>query len=176
MKKFTLLFLALSSLTFAAASTSGTKNENPTTSSTKDTAGININVSAFVTSFTETQLTIDDENGVQISTINFHHELNQNPDTFALNGNISLNTTIYAKAPGLTAGRESTITTSTLEPFEVDNFYATVSTEKKTIETNKGLPFILTSLVNASPTGALTPGETINTTSQILTFTYDKTK
>ncbi|MGL4538931.1 MAG: hypothetical protein ACRCUD_07585, partial [Cetobacterium sp.] len=75
MKRITLLFLALSSLTLAAASTDIGDNDPFQTTSNSDTAGININVSAIVTTSDTTQLTIVDETGTQISDVNFYHIL-----------------------------------------------------------------------------------------------------
>lgn len=71
MKRITLLFLALSSLTLAGITT--TTGPNPI-SSPSPTAGINVNVSAIVTGEAP-ELVITDASGTPISAVNFNHEL-----------------------------------------------------------------------------------------------------
>lgn len=174
MKKITLLFLALSSLTFAAAYPSGAENINSNQSTTQDTAGININVSAIVTTSTSTKLEIVDENGKQMSAINFYHMLNQDEEK-NLTGDLILEQTIYAKAPGLAEATKGKISTNTLTPFESQNFTSNVSTTQSAFDDSvKGVKYTLTS--TASATGSIPTGQLIETTPQVLTFTYDKTK
>lgn len=174
MKKITLLFLALTSLTFAAASTDTGDNDSFETKPNKDTAGINVNVSAIVTTSDTTQLTIVDETGTQISDINFYHILTQDADHI-LGGEKELTQSIYAKAPGLTDTTRSKITHNTLNDFTSDNFTSTVNTVQGNFDNNiKGVKYTLTS--TASATGAIPKDQIISTTSQTLTFTYDKTK
>ncbi|MGL5230707.1 MAG: hypothetical protein ACRC8F_07810 [Cetobacterium sp.] len=177
MKRITLLFLALSSLTFAAAYPSGTANVSPSTSTTQDTAGININVSAIVTTSTSTQLEIVDETGTQISAVNFYHMLNQDNNN-NLTGDVSLNQTIYAKAPGLTEARKNKLSNNTLDTFTGTNdskFNSKVEVHQEEFDTTiNGVKYTLTS--TASATGQLTIGEVIEAPSQTLIFTYDKTK
>lgn len=174
MKKFTLLFLALSSLTFAAASTSAGENNPFLTTSNNDTAGINVNVSAIVTTSDATQLTIVDGTGTQISDVNFYHILTQGEDN-SLGGEKELTQSIYAQAPGLTDATKSKITTNQLGSFTADKFSSTVSTTQGDFDSHvNGVQYTLTS--TASATGLITPDQVISTTPQVLTFTYDKTK
>ena len=179
MKKFTLLFLALSSLTFAAAYPSGTTNVDPTSSTTQDTAGINVNVSAIVTTSDATQLTIVDEAGTQISAVNFYHMLNQDGDN-KLTGEVSLNQTIYAKAPGLGNSTKGKITTTPLESFigsNDPNFKSEVEVKQNEFDTNiNGVKYTLTSTAAAKPDTKLITDTDITTPPQTLTFTYNKTK
>lgn len=74
MKRFTLLFLALSSLTFAGVSIKEGNNTTSSVGTNTASAGINVNVSATVTD-TGTELYIADANGNQISDVSFHHVL-----------------------------------------------------------------------------------------------------
>ncbi|MGL5934479.1 MAG: hypothetical protein ACRCZI_02530, partial [Cetobacterium sp.] len=72
MKRITLLFLALSSLTLAGVSTTTGPNpiSTPGKEDTSPTAGINVNVSATVTA-EDTELVITDASGTPISEVSF---------------------------------------------------------------------------------------------------------
>lgn len=173
MKKITLLFLALSSLTFAAAYPSG----SATSSTTKDTAGINVNVSAIVTTSPTTQLTIVDETGTQISDVNFYHILTQD-ESNNLGGEKELTQFIYAQAPGLTEARKSKLSNNTLGTFTGTNdskFSSNVEVKQNEFDTDiNGVKYTLTSTADAKE--KLITDTDIITQSQTLTFTYDKTK
>lgn len=105
MKRITLLFLALSSLTLAKVNNSSGNNPIKDPASPTSTAGINVNVSATVIT-KDTELRITDTDGNEISAVNFNHELVTGPvagqnqqkltqnllikgDALASNGNIS---------------------------------------------------------------------------------------
>ncbi|MGL5613147.1 hypothetical protein [Cetobacterium sp.] len=174
MKRITLLFLALSSLTLAAASTDIGDNDPFQTTSNSDTAGININVSAIVTTSDTTQLTIVDETGTQISDVNFYHILTQDVDN-VLGGEKELTQSIYAQAPGLTDTTKGKITNNNLNDFTSGNFTSTVNTVQGSFDSSiKGVKYTLTS--TASATGSIPKDQVISTTPQVLIFTYDKTK
>lgn len=178
MKKFVLLFLALSSLTFAAASITLGDNNPFTTTPSVSTAGINVNVSAIVTTSDVTQLTIVDENGKQISDVNFYHILTQSGDN-TLGGETELTQSIYAKAPGLTEAGKGKLTKSKLDIFtgtNDPNFSSTIDVKQESFDTNlKGVKYTLTSIAAANGQ-QLIKDAVISTTSQPLIFTYDKTK
>lgn len=74
MKKFTLLFLTLSSLTLASVTNSNGTNPIKDPASPISSAGINVNVTATVIG-KGTELRITDLNGDEISAVNFNHEL-----------------------------------------------------------------------------------------------------
>lgn len=102
MKKITLLFLALSSLTLAAvlAPTTGPNpTSTPNVNGTGATAGINVNVSATVTD-KETDLVITDLSGTPISAVNFNHVLTAGK--VADQGEQTLTTNLKIKGSALT--------------------------------------------------------------------------
>ena len=74
MKKFALLFLALSSLTLASVTNSNGTNPIKDPASPTSSAGINVNVTATVIE-NGTELRITDMDGTEISAVNFNHEL-----------------------------------------------------------------------------------------------------
>lgn len=174
MKKITLLFLALSSLTLAAVTV--TPGEN--TSSNETTSSININVTASVSAFETTSLQIVDDKGAAISSVDFHHNLDKNGQT--LQGETDLSQEIYAIAGGLTTDRVSKITSEAPKEFVLTNqddsnstITTSFTTEKATsVDPIKGLKFTLKSSV---PTDAANVIEgSYAGEAKTLTLTYNK--
>lgn len=173
MKKITLLFLALSSLSLAGvlAPTNGNNPINtPNTDGTGATAGINVNVSATVTS-AETDLVITDLNGTPISEVTFNHVLTAGDVTGQ--GEQSLTTNLKVKGAALsnagtlatTFGNETlTLTNGT------SSLLSTLESTPGAIGSSGEASLSVTSAV--SGTAAIGAYSTEQTT---LTVTYNKT-
>lgn len=182
MKRFTLLFLALSSLTFAGVST--TSGNNPiSVNGTGDnnanaSAGINVNVSAVVTDG-GTELYIADKDGVQISDVNFHHVLQagdvNNQGDKTLTANLLVKGTALANAGTLDynfGNGDSNVSASLALKNTTDIsqiLTSTLSANTGTITTNQEAPLTVTSTL----AGDVVAG-TYSTESTTLTVTYNK--
>lgn len=181
MKRFTLLFLALSSLTFAGVST--TTGNNPISvdgtgdNNANASAGINVNVSAVVTAG-GTELYIADKDGVQISDVNFHHVLKAG--TLAGQEETSLTANLLVKGTALAnAGTlEHTFRNNKLTLKNTTDISKTLTSALSaipgTITTNQEAPLtVVSNLVDASDATNITAG-TYSTESTTLTVTYNK--
>lgn len=179
MKRFTLLFLALSSLTFAGVSTTSGNNpiSTPTTTDpvANPTAGINVNVSAVVTAG-GTELYIADTNGTQISDVNFHHILQAGSlagqGDGSLTANLLVKGTALANTGNLTTEFGNTDGVLTLKNTTdiSKTLISKLQAETDPITTNKEAPLTVTS----SLAGEAFAG-TYSTESTTLTVTYNKT-
>ncbi|MGL5855439.1 MAG: hypothetical protein ACRCYA_09405 [Cetobacterium sp.] len=177
MKRITLLFLALSSLTLAAVTVNYGDNFTSNQEDSTSTSSININVTASVSDFETTQLKIVDADGKEITSLDFHHNLDSDRNN-KLSGEMNLTQDIYAIAHGLTQDRIGKITQEAPTKFELKNtssqnsFETTFNSEKaNTIDIVRGLKFTLTSTVPAETEAT---GGSYTGSSQQLTLTYNK--
>lgn len=174
MKKYVLLFLALSSLSFAAVTITSGKNGDTgghLTVGGATSASININVSATV-SAEGPAITIVDENDNPVTAVNFEHELKTNT---ALASQQQQELTANLKVIA-TAGNTATINSATLGKSDLaldTNLTSTLTTTVPTdgAVTDTGTPFGITSTLSGDvPTS---PGE-YSGGSTSLTITYSK--
>lgn len=176
MKRITLLFLALSSLTLAGVTTTTGPNptSTPNTEDTGATAGINVNVSATVTGETP-ELIITDASGTPISAVNFNHELEAGEVTNQ--GEQTLTANLRVKGSALS------------EANYLDKLVPTLGVDSLTL-TNGVTGNTLTSALTTSKNGFDNNGAVLNVTSALagtaivgnyaaqtttLTVTYNKT-
>lgn len=174
MKKYVLLFLALSSLTFANVVVTNGRNVNTDghlTVNGENSASIDITVSAIVTD-TGPAIEIVDEDGNPVTSVSFIHELAAGTDvTTQQQKELTANLRIKA-----TAGNTATIQSSNLVRTELnltDSLKSTLSTtvpQDGAISAN-GTPFTVTSTL--SGTVPLVEG-TYSDGGTSLTITYAK--
>lgn len=174
MKKSLLLFLAISSLSFAAASvTTGDNIQTTNIDLAKST--INVNVSAFVTGAdTSLIITSDAEGKNPISAVNFEHNLTMSNN--ALLGEKNLSQVIYAHAPGINSSK---LSHNTLNSYELNNsdsdetttLNGNLSVEKDTQTTNNSVKYTIGSNI----TSTTAPLGSYETSTQALTITFNKT-
>ncbi|ERT68953.1 hypothetical protein HMPREF0202_01120 [Cetobacterium somerae ATCC BAA-474] len=172
MKKITLLFLALSSLTLAGVSTTSNPNLTNSVTDSNATASININVTATVTG--PLDLIITDANGTPISEVTFDHIL------IAGQGEQSLTANLRVSGNAIT---------SNADVVSLSSEFGTNSLTLKNLDTSQA---ILTSKLTAYNGGYDNNGVVLNVTSTLndgqalagnyetqtttLTVTYAKTK
>lgn len=173
MKKFTLLFLALSSLALAKVLDPTTGNNpisTPNNEGTGATAGVNVNVTATVTGSLD--LVITDLSGTPISDVNFNHVLIAgdvaDQGEKSLTANLKVKGTALATAGNLTTEFKSDSLTLTNGP---SSLVSTLSSTPGTIGSSSEASLSVTSVLEGiAAIGAYSTEQTT------LTVTYNKTQ
>ncbi|WP_418965715.1 hypothetical protein [Cetobacterium sp.] len=173
MKKYSLLFFTLSSFAFAGTSVLPGDNINKTNTLESTSATINVNVTANVIA-NSTQLVIIDEEGTEISALNFEHNLVQSGS--ALTGDRALSQTIYAKATGI---NERNLEHTSLNDYVLENSSNPSETISGSFAITSGtannnvVPYTLSSNITSDTMA----GEgTYSTNTQTFTITFNKSK